>query len=190
MPPKAASPPAACPSHRSSRCWVARLAGNAASSTIPPPRCRSIISALGQKLRQPARDPPSPSARRGLSTTRPMPLHLPAGCPCPPAKRQDRGSLTSARALWTSHPPTPGLARAEGASKLPPGGGTAKLRRRARRQWPRTSGASLGSQSTAPLRWGWAEPWGMLTTLLPVLAKYALYTPLVGSALRCFSLLS
>lgn len=80
MPPKAASPPAACPSHRSSRCWVARLAGTAASSTIPPPRCRSIISALGQKLRQPARDPPSPWARRGLSTTR-------RPCTCLPAVR-------------------------------------------------------------------------------------------------------
>ncbi|EGW08303.1 hypothetical protein I79_023659 [Cricetulus griseus] len=86
MPPKAASPPAACPSHWSSRCWVARLAATAASSTIPPPRCRSIISALGQKLGQPARDPPSPLAARPFHGS--TPLHLPAGCPCPPAKRQ------------------------------------------------------------------------------------------------------
>lgn len=189
MPPKAASPPAACPSHRSSRCWVARLAGTAASSTIPPPRCRSIISALGQKLRQPARDPPSPSARRGLSTTRPMPLHLPAGCPCPPAKRQDRGSLTSARALWTSHPPTPARPALRGKQ-------TAAWRRNSQAAQARAATVAAHfrcffrvSERCAPTL-GLGGAVGMLTTLRLVLAKYALYTPLVGSALCCFSLLS
>lgn len=93
MPPKAASPPAACPSQGCSRCWVALLAATAASSTIPPPRCRGIISALGQKLRQPARDPACWLSLPTCKATGTREAHL---------------------SLWTRHPPTRSLARAKG----------------------------------------------------------------------------
>lgn len=103
MPPKAASPPAAGPSHGFSRCWLALLAATAASSTSPPPRCRGILSAL---------------------SPRPCLLAVPAHL------QGDRHAGASPT-LWTRHTPTRSLARAEGASRLPTGGGTAKLRKRA-----------------------------------------------------------
>lgn len=187
MPPKAASPPAACPSHRSSRCWVARLAGTAASSTIPPPRCRSIISALGQKLRQPARDPPSPSARRGLSTTR-------RPCTCLPAVRAHLQSDRTAGAAPRPRPSGP-------ATHLHRGRPALRGKRTA--DWGRNSEAAHARAATVAAHFrcffrvsehgaptlGLGGTVGMLTALVPVLDESALCPQLVGCAPRCFSLL-
>lgn len=59
------------------------------------------------------------------------PSHLRTGRPCPPAQRQDRGSLTSvAEPAGPATHLQPGRARALGASGLAAGGGTAQLRTR------------------------------------------------------------
>lgn len=133
MPPKAASPPAACPSHGFSRCWVALVAATAASSTIPPPRCRGIIGALGQKLRQ-----ASPSCLLAVLA------HL----------QSDGNAGASPQPLDQAPTYTQPGPRRRG--KLTVGWGRNSHAAHARPRSPRTSGASLGSPRTAPLRTDWA----------------------------------